>query len=120
MRLLLPPVRLRRRVVALLESYFDTGADGDLALAFRLLADFYRIPPPTVQVVDILPRNTLGETTSTGTIRLLSPETWQRQRTANDADDWALIALHEVSHYLHFVDDEAKADLYAARFTVNL
>lgn len=117
MRFDLPPKPLRAEIVALLHDFFDEHDAEDFARAWRMLCEFYRIKPPRVKWRRQIERGwTLGLThPSDNVVELIQP-VWFARRDApeNTAEFWVHVVLHEFSHVLTAVDDERKADAYAA------
>ena len=106
MRMLLPGVELRRRIRVLLSTFYNDCQYPDFNAALRLLAEFYKVPVPAVEWYEYLDnRKTLGPTWDAavnGKLELIDPE--------NGVGSF----LHEFYHVLHFVEEETKADRYAA------
>jgi hypothetical protein len=125
MRMLLPGVRVRRRVQQLLVAYFDHGQDADFAEALRLLVEFYKLTAPRVDWYIYLDRGkALGYTFEDGHIELILPEHWRQMKPTEHFQPtcarWVNTVLHELYHYLHFVEEERKADNFARQFVTGL
>jgi len=121
MRMLLPGVRLRRHVQQNLSAFFTENRDSDFRAALSLLVGFYRVPSPKIVWFEYMGGGlTLGEVCADGRIHLVHPENWQKRRNGNSESEWIRTVLHEWAHYLFFVNDEEKADLFAGRFVRGL
>ena len=127
MRMLYPGVRVRRRVRQLLQVFYTKHEAVDFDEALNLLAAFYQVRKPEVcwweHINGTGKRSTLGETRENGRagrLNLIHPADWPRQApTAKfkaTRTSWVRTLLHEWNHVMHHIDDEKKADRYAAIF----
>lgn len=119
MRLPLPPIRVRRLVVRRLHDFHDDPDEHDDALedALARLAAYYRVPVPTVRLVDRFePPRYLGQTHPDGRIDILHPDAHRRLRVHGTAAVWVRTVLHEFCHALLWADAETKAEEYEAAF----
>jgi hypothetical protein len=118
MRLLYPGVRLRCRVRDHLVAFYERYQHADLEAALKLWADFYKLPPPNIALPKKIPFK-FGVTYDDGHLRIIHPEHFKRIKKAKvpiTAATWARVVLHELYHYLFWVNDEHQADQYAGRF----
>lgn len=124
MRVLLPGVRIRRRIDTALDTFFDKYQDGDFETALTEICAFYQLPKPRVIWYESLDsRTTMGEVTESGIMRLIHPENFKKRKSHTQGAskrEWIWTFLHEMWHYLHWVDDERKADAYAKKFVTGL
>lgn len=118
MRFHVPSKAVRARVKALLHSFFDEGDDSELTEAMRLIADFYKVKPPTITWRRRIDRGlTAARTNIDGTIELLRPRFWHLQHVCKPTpEQWIETVLHEWWHLLTWVDEERKADTFARRW----
>ena len=111
---------MRRNVHAATTVFFDTSRQAVLQAALAMWARFYEVPVPRVTLVRSIRKdrdgNTiLGRCFSDGVIELWLPAAWRKRQLGTRAD-YCRTLYHELAHYLFFVRDEQKAELYAARF----
>jgi len=117
MRLLLPPPGLRRDVDTLLATFFRTADDAHFESAMRLLCQFYKCRRPRIVWWQRLPNpNLAGETYENGTIHLVHPDDWRRNRKYKTSERWRRVVYHEFYHFYSWAENEPKANLYEHRF----
>lgn len=118
MRFPVPGEPLRRRVRALLLSFFDEGDEDELDEAMRLIAGFYRVTPPAIGWRRQIDRGaTAGRTHADGRFELIWPRFWHLQTVVPATPEaWAETVMHEWWHLLTWVDEERKADAFAQRW----
>ena len=116
MKLLLPTVSMRKRIVVYLNDFYDDGHLANYNRAVGTLATFYQVKLPKTRWVNSsdIPQDH-GQCTSEGELVLIHPDSWQKRRTHNTKAKWISTFLHEMSHYLLSVDSELKADQFATR-----
>lgn len=125
MRVLIPGVRLRRRVRERLEAFYAQYQDPDFDEAVRLLSEFYKLPLPKIRWYEKINNGRiLGLTEENGTISLTHPEDFKRMQAGKTFQptcaQWVGVVLHEWAHYLWHIEEERKADLYARKFVTGL
>lgn len=124
MRLNLPPRPLRHDIVEQLHDAYAEPRLTDIRAALALLAKHYDLPAPRVTwLKDRQRRDRYGDTRPCGTVALMRPVQWRRQRKPGalvDERSWVTTALHEAYHYLWWVQDERKADAFAAAMVEGL
>lgn len=114
MRMLLPPKKTRQKVCDLLSTFYDFKQDVDFARAIELLCNFYQIKEPGIVWYESLGEN-VGQTTYDGRLELVHPE-----HTHETKRQWIRTLYHELWHLLHWVEDEAKAEVFARKFVTGL
>ena len=130
MRMLLPDVKLRRRIRELPSTLYNDCQYPDFNEALRLFAEFYKVAVPAVEWYEYLDdRKTLGLTWYEGVngkLELSHPENWRKMKASPGKPFcptcacWVGTLLHEFYHVLHFVEEETKADRYAGQFVTGL
>lgn len=117
MRFTLPPKRIRAEALALLRDYYQEQDEADFAAAWLLLCRYFGVKPPRVRWRNQIDRgHTLGLTHEDNTVDLIRPERFaQYPPPYNTEDQWCAVVLHELFHVVHFVDEEQKADRFAAK-----
>ena len=121
MRMLLPPVRERRRIDRLLKDFFHLDRTLDFRRAVAAIARYYRLKPPRITWFEYLDwGKTAGRTYENGEIHLVHPDHWKRGRKYNSERQWVSMIYHEMGHYILWTDAERKADNFAARMVRGL
>jgi predicted SprT family Zn-dependent metalloprotease len=116
MRMILPPLRERRAIDRLLQSFFDSYRAADFRRAIIAISRFYALPTPKVVWFEYLDwGKSGGRTYENGKIHLVHPENWKRGRKYNSARQWIQTVYHELGHYVFWSDAERKADKFAYR-----
>ena len=86
MRMLLPDVKLRRRIRELPSTLYNDCQYPDFNEALRLFAEFYKVPVPAVEWYEYLDdRKTLGLTWYEGVngkLGLSHPENWRKMKAS--------------------------------------
>jgi predicted SprT family Zn-dependent metalloprotease len=119
MRMLYPGLKTRREVRLRLARYFKTEDERHFTYAITKLAEYYEVPVPKIEWFLRFDNPThAGLTCENGTIQLLDPSSWKKNRKYNSQREWITVALHEFGHYLLWADSkgfsrEDKADLFA-------
>lgn len=117
MRIIRPPRRLQRQIVAELHDAYAEPTHHAVQNALRPLATHYGVSLPRIRWMDAPERRyALGLTHDSGVIALIHPDVWRRQKTHNTELEWIAVVLHEAFHWLFFVQQERKADAFAAAF----
>lgn len=129
MRVPRPPRGIRIQVLKLLHDSYDRNVIGPTREAYQILASYFEIPQPKVEFrhrpTDPEAKGQTWDDVKPGRIELIAPRSWARRRPnehdlshrmANTKEDWVFTALHEFYHVLSWIDEEAKADHFAARF----
>ena len=113
-RLRFPPRGRREAVVDLVLSAYDTEEHEPLYDAASLLTTYYGLAPVRRFVFRRRFREQiLGRCWQSGWIEILHPATAKARGT--DRAAWVQAVLHELGHYVFWVDDERRADAFAAR-----
>lgn len=118
MRLILPPLSLRKQVVALLDAYYEAYQQENFSKAIALLSEWYHLDEPTVRWYEYLGGGrTGGQVTEDGVILLQSPENWKRSKSVTQGGlKWTRMVIHEFAHYYLWANCEEKAELFERRF----
>jgi hypothetical protein len=123
MRLALPPLAIRRHVVAGLRDFHDHQDRAVLTPILKALADFYGLRPPVVELRRRPLRGVYAWTLDTRPtrIQIVAPEVFERLKPgedypAHDCDAWVDVFLHELGHWYCYCDAERKADAFARAF----
>lgn len=112
MRHHLPNKKIRQKVVSRLKRFYEKQSEEDFRSAIGIICDFYHINHPSVDWYEYLERGrTWGLTYEDGVIHLICPTKWKDSKKS-----WVLTVLHEMHHYLFWVNKEDKADDFAAKF----
>lgn len=114
----MPNKALRAKVKGLLVSFFDEGDDAELTEAMRLIAEFYKVTPPTITWRRRIDNGqTAARTHADGRFELVRPRFWHLQHVCKPTpEEWSETCLHEWWHLLTWVDEERKADEFARRW----
>ena len=121
MRMLLPPVRERRKIDGFLTAFYEGSDRADFDAAMGSLCVFYRLPKPKVfWYSEIDGGKTLGQVHENGRIDLIDPRNWCERQSENSHRAWIRTFYHEAAHYILWADEERKADLFAHRFIKGL
>ena len=116
MRMILPPIRLRRSVQRQLATFFREHHDPDFNRGIGAICRFYRLKRPQVEWFQYLDWGRIaGRTYENGKIHLVHPENWKKGRKYNSERQWINAVYHEMGHYIFWSDAERKADTFAAR-----
>lgn len=114
MRMLLPPVAVRKMVKESLKLFFQTEDQSHFDTALHAVMGFYNLSVPKVEWVDRFEDARVGGLTwETGKVQLIKPSVWKRNRKHNGMRRWREIALHEIGHVVMWHDAELKADKFA-------
>jgi hypothetical protein len=120
-RMILPPVTLRRVIDRELADFFRTHRTPMFNRAISRLCRFYNVRRPRVSWFEYLDwGKTAGKTYYDGRIHLVHPENWKRGRVYNTERMWVQMIYHEMAHYLFWTDAESKADLFMRRMVSGL
>ncbi len=113
-RFAFPRTAVREKIVHLLIMTYDTEEFEHLHAAARILTDFYKLKPVRItRRFKFKPRTTAGLCWEDGRIELLAPSVWKKENRPREK--WVATALHELGHYVFWVDGEKKADEFARR-----
>jgi hypothetical protein len=117
MRMIMPGLRERRTVDAMLTQFFRSHEETPFRRAIAAMSRFYDLPTPRVDWYEWLDwGKSIGRTYETGEIHLVHPECWKRGRKYNSERQWIQAVYHEMGHYVLWADAERKADGFAYRF----
>jgi hypothetical protein len=116
MRMMMPPLRERRRIDKLFTSFFAGYRRSEFRRAIVSISRFYNLPSPRVVWFEYLDwGKSGGRTYEDGKIHLVHPENWKRGRKYNSERRWISTVHHEMGHYIFWADAERKADKFAYR-----
>ena len=113
-RLRFPSRALRERIAELVTIAYDTEEHEPLYEAADIVTQFYGLA--TVRRFVFRRRfreQILGRCWQSGWIEILHPATAKAR--GNERAAWVQAVLHELGHYVFWVDDERRADAFAAR-----
>jgi predicted SprT family Zn-dependent metalloprotease len=114
--MLVPTAKERRLIQRLLISFFNGGEERDFKRAVKHVCNFYKLKPPKVKWFERLDwGSTAGRTYDNGEVHLVHPENWKKGRKYNKEGQWVETVLHEMGHYVFWVDAERKAQAFAQR-----
>ena len=123
MRMNLPPKKLRARLTKLLLAYYRNENPDGFKVALNDFCAHYRVKRPKVQWV---PASKLGKnaalTFDNGVLHLITPVEWGRMPSKYDRSpmQWIFSLYHEFYHFLHWVNDENKADEFARKMLAGI
>ena len=122
MRMIVPTLRERKHIIKNLEAFYNTHKKSEFNAAIKALCDFFKLKKPVIRWVSKIDDNYLflGKTYEDGTIDLIHPEHWVRKRMKNKERIWVNTVLHEMGHYVFWVDAEAKANKFATKMEQGL
>jgi hypothetical protein len=114
MRMILPPLRERRKIDIMLTGFFREHRISEFRQALARISRYYRLPTPQITWFEYLDwGKTAGRTYENGEIHLVHPENWKRGRKYNSERQWVNMIYHEMGHYILWTDAERKADGFA-------
>ena len=123
MRMVFPPAPMRARILQGLFAFYETEKRSYLRAALAEWAKFYNVKMPVVQLRRLRKEGieyVLGRTNEDNVVTLWPPAAWKTEADTPKIKftpaEYVDTILHELAHCLYFVDMEARADLYAARF----
>ncbi|MFN8544223.1 MAG: hypothetical protein U0807_08450 [Candidatus Binatia bacterium] len=117
MRMILPTLRERAVVDALLTRFFRDYHLWDFRRAVGILSRFFHLKTPQVDWFEYLDwGKTAGRCYEDGRIHLVHPENWKRGRKYNTERQWINTVYHELGHYVFWSDAERKADTFAYKW----
>lgn len=109
-----PNAKVREKVVHLVTMAYDTEDFEHLREGAKLLTDFYKLKPVKItRRFKFKPRTLAGLCWEDGRIELIAPCVWKKE--GRPRTKWVATALHELGHYVFWVDGEKKADDFARR-----
>ena len=117
MKIPMPTLSLRRRVIADLEWFFNSSTElTSYNRAVGRLAMFYevKLPKTTWHNSSDMPMYN-GECTAGGELRLIYPDSWKKRKAYNTCAKWINTVLHEMGHFILWVDHEDRANQFASR-----
>jgi len=121
MRMIVPPVAIRRQIDQRLTQFFRTHRTVFFRRAVSTLCRYYNIRQPRIEWCEYIDYGKVaGKTFEDGRIHLIDPENWKRCRVYNRERMWIGTFYHEMGHYLLWTDAERKADLFQRRMVVGL
>ncbi len=118
MRHNLPPIRIQKKLLKLLISFFRNENPNGYKLWLKEICAYYRIKTPkTIWVSSRELKKNAGLTYSDGRIHLMRPEVWcaMPEQYNRSMKEWLSVLNHEFYHVLNWIDDEAKADEFSAK-----
>lgn len=121
MRMLVPPVVLRRDLDRRLVLFFRNQK---LTVFRQAIADFcryYAVKPARIEWYQYIDwGKAAGKTFEDGRIHLIHPENWKRGRVYKGERMWVETVYHELAHYLFWTDPERKAQEFTLRMVRGL
>lgn len=112
-----PPKATQREIVSRLKTFFKTEEIEFFNAAMNMFFSYYEEPQPTVEwYVKLDDPKVAGLTYSNGRIELYTPSSWKQNRKYRTRKQWLVVVLHELWHYLVWIDEERKADEFANGF----
>jgi hypothetical protein len=120
-RMLVPPLALRRIIDQGLSAYFRTHKAAEFRRAVREFCLFYGVKRPKIEWYEYIDwGKTAGKTYENGRIHLIHPENWKRGRIYKTERMWIQTFYHEMGHFLFWTDAERKADTFTRRMVRGL
>ncbi|HKD70034.1 MAG TPA: hypothetical protein VKB84_24575 [Candidatus Binataceae bacterium] len=121
MRMIVPPLALRRVIDRGLSVYFRTHKAAEFRRAVGEFCRFYGIKRPRIEWYEYIDwGKTAGKTYENGRIHLIHPENWKRGRIYKTERMWVQTFYHEMGHFLFWTDAERKADTFTRRMVRGL
>jgi len=120
-RMLVPPLALRRVIDQGLSAYFRTHKAAAFRRAVGEFCRFYGVKRPRIEWYEYIDwGKTAGKTYENGRIHLIHPENWKRGRIYKTERMWIQTFYHEMGHFLFWTDAERKADTFTRRMVRGL
>jgi hypothetical protein len=120
-RMLVPPVVLRREMDRLLVEFFYRNRAAQFRRAIVDFCRYYSVRPPRIEWYEYIDwGKAAGKTFDDGRIHLVHPENWQRGRVYKSERMWVQTVYHELAHYLFWTDAERKAEAFTCRMVRGL
>ena len=120
-RMLLPPVVLRRQMDRNLAEFFHDGRQTLFRRAISDFCRFYGMKRPKIEWYEYIDwGKTAGKTFEDGRIHLVHPENWKRGRVYKSERMWVQTVYHELAHYIFWTDAERKAEAFTHRMVRGL
>ncbi len=121
MRMIVPPLALRRVIDRGLSAYFRTHKPAEFRRAVAEFCRFYGVKRPRIEWYEYIDwGKTAGKTFENGRVHLIHPENWKRGRIYNTERMWIQTFYHEMGHFLFWTDAERKADAFTRRMVRGL
>ena len=121
MRMMLPPLALRRTIDGYLTEFFQSHKESAFNRAISSICRFYAIRRPKIEWYEYIDwGKTAGKTFENGIIYLIHPANWKRGRVYKSERMWIQIVYHEMAHFLFWADAERKADSFTRRMVYGL
>jgi hypothetical protein len=120
-RMIVPPLALRRIIDRGLSAYFRTHKPGEFRRSVGEFCRFYGVKRPRIEWYEYIDwGKTAGKTYENGRIHLIHPENWKRGRIYKTERMWIQTFYHEMGHFLFWTDAERKADTFTRRMVHGL
>jgi hypothetical protein len=120
-RMIVPPLALRRSIDRGLSAYFRTQKAAEFRRAVAEFCRFYGVKRPRIEWYEYLDwGKTAGKTYENGRMHLIHPENWKRGRIYKSERLWIQTFYHEMGHFLFWSDAERKADTFSRRMVRGL
>ena len=121
MRMIVPPLAIRRSIDRSLSAYFRTHKAAEFRRAVGEFCRFYNVKRPRIEWYEYIDwGKTAGKTYENGRIHLIHPENWKRGRIYKTERMWIQTFYHEMGHFLFWTDAERKADTFTRRMVRGL
>lgn len=115
-RVKFPRARRRDKILNLIAMAFDAEDKESLVEAAKIVTDHFKMKPVRRFVwrrTPLKPRTLAAQCWRSGWIEILSPKVWKAEGRSRES--WTQTILHELGHYVFWVDDEQRADDFAER-----
>jgi hypothetical protein len=120
-RMLVPPIVLRREIDCQLAAYFQSHRASVFRAAIAVFCRFYGVKRPRIEWFEYIDSGrTAGRTFEDGRIHLVHPENWKKCRVYNSERMWVQTVYHELAHYVFWTDAERKAEAFTLRMVRGL
>ena len=114
MKLLLPTLATRKRVVTYLKDFFEDEDIRSYNRAIVTISRFYEVKIPKTSWHNSTDMKTNdGMCLCDGVLLLIYPESWKKRKTNNTCSKWVNVVLHEMGHFILWANSESKADQFA-------
>jgi len=109
MRMLVPPVKVRKSLTRRLEAFYESGDEDEFNKIVREICNFYKIKKPKIVWRREIDHGWMvGLTYEDGRIHLIRPKYWLGSRKC-----WISTFYHEIGHFVLWCDGEEKADEFS-------
>lgn len=123
MRMNLPTKRIRSKVTKLLVAFFRNENKDGFREALKIFCSYYHVRPPKIEWVPSAKlRKNAALTFDNGVLHLIPPVEWCNlpDKYDNSMRLWIACFYHELYHFLHWTNDENKADEFARKMLAGI